>query len=222
MADVQVTFSDEGLSRFISSIEGQFDRLGDRIERTLENALDLNTRDIVRALGRVEDALDGIDREARDAGESIDDSITRGVRSAERAVERSARRMADDLEDAGDRAGTRAGQGIGGGISGSLSNLSLGKTFALGAGAALVSAAVDIGLEAGRAIARGIGAAIDDAADLGEAASAVGVIFGPAAAEIEAFADTALEAFGITETAALQAATTLGASLQNVGFRGVL
>ena len=59
--------------------------------------------------------------------------------------------------------------------------------------------------------------AIKAASDLGEAVNKSNVIFGDNAAEIESWAETGAEAFGLSKTAALDAAGGFGAMLQTAG-----
>lgn len=77
------------------------------------------------------------------------------------------------------------------------------KAGALGAGAAIL----------------GIGAAsIKAASDQGEALNKSRVIFGQSADDIEAWARTGAEAFGLSTTASLDAAASFGQIVQNAGF----
>ena len=65
----------------------------------------------------------------------------------------------------------------------------------------------------------GLGAlAVNAASDLAEAASAVETVFGAAAKDVTAFADTSAKALGLSEQAALSAATQLGALFTGVGL----
>ncbi len=63
-----------------------------------------------------------------------------------------------------------------------------------------------------------LGKAISEATDLGESASKVGVVFGSAAGQVEAFAATASSSLGITEAAALGATGTFGNLLRSTGL----
>lgn len=54
--------------------------------------------------------------------------------------------------------------------------------------------------------------------DLGEAVNAVSVVFGESSKKLEEFANTASTQVGLSKRAFLQAATPIGAALQNVGY----
>jgi len=54
--------------------------------------------------------------------------------------------------------------------------------------------------------------------DLGEAVNAVSVVFGESSKQLEEFATTASTQVGLSKRAFLQAATPIGAALQNVGY----
>lgn len=62
--------------------------------------------------------------------------------------------------------------------------------------------------------------AIQDAADLGETLSKVGVLFGDNATEIEKFADKAASALGLTKQAALDGAATFATFGKSAGLSG--
>ena len=62
--------------------------------------------------------------------------------------------------------------------------------------------------------------AVRAASDLGEAVNKSNVIFGDNAAEIEAWAETGAAAFGLSKTAALDAAAGFGAMLDTAGLAG--
>ena len=60
-------------------------------------------------------------------------------------------------------------------------------------------------------------AAIDLASDLTEVQNVVDVTFGNASSEIDAFADSSLKAFGLSEYSAKKYASTMGAMLKSSG-----
>jgi hypothetical protein len=63
-------------------------------------------------------------------------------------------------------------------------------------------------------------AAVDAASDLAEVQNVVDVTFGESANQINAWAKTAIQQFGLTETKAKQFASTLGAMMKSAGMSG--
>lgn len=110
-------------------------------------------------------------------------------------------------------AGTTAGAGVGGGIVGGI------KGFAGPILAAV--AALGIASAVGNAIGAGISYGIDSvrlASDLSETKSAIGQVFGSAAADIDSFASTAAKKLGQTQQQALTAAQTFGVFAKSAGL----
>ena len=78
----------------------------------------------------------------------------------------------------------------------------------------------DWGIEAAKAITKFGLECVDAASDLQEVQNVVDVTFGNSAAEIDAWAKTAINQFGLTETKAKQFASTLGAMMKSSGLAG--
>jgi hypothetical protein len=78
----------------------------------------------------------------------------------------------------------------------------------------------DWGIEAAKAITKFGLECVDAASDLQEVQNVVDVTFGNSAAEIDAWAKTAISQFGLTETKAKQFASTLGAMMKSSGLAG--
>jgi hypothetical protein len=78
----------------------------------------------------------------------------------------------------------------------------------------------DWGIEAAKAITKFGLECVDAASDLQEVQNVVDVTFGNFAAEIDAWAKTAINQFGLTETKAKQFASTLGAMMKSSGLAG--
>lgn len=117
---------------------------------------------------------------------------------------KAGKEMTSVLSTAGNQSGKAASPGIGAGIVG-------GITGALALGAA--AAAADIGRAIGNAIGAGINYALDGidlASSLNETQSAVGQVFGDAAADVLAFSKTANKSLGATQQEVLAGAQTFG------------
>lgn len=83
------------------------------------------------------------------------------------------------------------------------------------------SVVAGIGLDRlGQAVGDFIGGSIEQASDLNETLSASSVIFGAQAAEIEAWGSTAAKNFGLSQRAAVDAATGFGDMFLQLGFTG--
>lgn len=118
---------------------------------------------------------------------------------------REFRKAADEADKLGKAAAKTGGLLDKTAASFGLSSASLKAGVAAGAGAAVV------------ALGRFGLAAADAASAVNEAANAARITFGPAAASVEQFAERAVDAFGLSERAALQASNTFGAIFKNVG-----
>ena len=88
----------------------------------------------------------------------------------------------------------------------------------IGAGMQKVGAAMSIGITA-PLTALGF-QAVQSASQLEDVSAAAEVTFGKASGSVASFADTALQSFGITETAALDAATQFAALGKSAGLQG--
>jgi hypothetical protein len=92
------------------------------------------------------------------------------------------------------------------------------KGFAIGAGAAITTKAFDLMGLAASSAADFIGDSIGAASDLNETLSKSRTIFGDSADEIEAWADTAADAFGSSKKDALDAASGFAGLFSTVGL----
>lgn len=78
----------------------------------------------------------------------------------------------------------------------------------------------DWGIQAAKAITAFGLECVNAASDLQEVQNVVDVTFGNSAAEIDAWAKTAINQFGLSETKAKQFASTLGAMMKSAGLAG--
>ena len=78
----------------------------------------------------------------------------------------------------------------------------------------------NFGMKLGESLVKIAAASIDAASDLREVQNVVDVTFGEGANQINAWAKTAIEQFGLTETKAKQFTSTLGAMMKSAGLAG--
>lgn len=78
----------------------------------------------------------------------------------------------------------------------------------------------DFGIKLGESLVKIAKASIDAASDLREVQNVVDVTFGENASQIDAWAKTAINQFGLTETKAKQFASTMGAMMKSSGLAG--
>ena len=130
--------------------------------------------------------------------------VAQGIQGAKTEVARGMKGVSDEAAKGGQKAGAEAGNRLQSAFGGSVKKLA-----GLVAGAFVVDKAV-----------RFLGDVKNAASDLNETTSASSVIFGKNAASVQAWAKTSDRAFGLSEQAALDAATGLGDLLLQLGDTG--
>jgi hypothetical protein len=130
--------------------------------------------------------------------------VAQGIQGAQRDVQAGMQSVTNEAAKGGQKAGTEAGnrlhKAFGSGVT---------KLAGLVAGAFVVDKAV-----------RFLGDVKTAASDLNETTSASSVIFGKNAAAVQAWAKTSDRSFGLSEQAALDAATSFGDMFQQIGYTG--
>jgi hypothetical protein len=162
--------------------------------------------------------------------EMVDDISAAGERAAD-AVEKS-------VSGAGKRGGKAAADGVEAPIPAAAAKIAGklekairgagttgGKQSAAEVESAFTGASSNIARKLGGALAvggitKGLKDASDAAAHFNETVSKVGVVFGPAAADVQSFADSATAQFGLSEQAAMDAAATFGVFGKSAGLSG--
>lgn len=240
-----ITKALEGALDDIDARSGAFDELvkaaedagedgGDRLRRALEEAVadvDLDSlerafepigdsaraeaRDAATAIGNLADFISDRLSKARVGDLGIGEAVSADVSEAEAAAERAARSIPDRFGAAGRGAASAFGSGIGG-IGDSISGLFEGTLNE--ALAEQVTAAIEVVKTGFKAISVD---AISAAADLGEAANVIGLVFGFDSANNKAvtgFAQSAARNLGLATSESLAFAGSLGGQLKNLGF----
>jgi len=161
----------------------------------------------------VTDALNKVQTEADKTGEQIEDSF----REAARSVSESIGDISQGDPFAGiERDAERAGESI----EGSFREAARQSESAIdGIGGRFGGMAASIGgLLAGAGITAGLGQAIEQASDLGEAINVSNLVFGEAAASLEDFYTNSASAIGLTEAAARQSSAQIGGLYSSLGY----
>ena len=157
--------------------------------------------DIDASVSNIKDSLAEIKAETDRMSESISDPIEEAFEEGEEASKTASRKMRDDLDDVGDQA-RKTGDDIEDGIVKNLAKL---------AGTAAAAISVDAIIEFGKQ-------AIELGSDLQEVQNVVDVTFTTMSDKVNAFAKTASQTAGMSETMAKQYIGTFGAMANSFGF----
>lgn len=231
MADGQVVIDSKldtgGVTKGANKIEKEFDQLAKAAEKTarvMEQQLaNIDVSDAAQGLSEsfesesqavenaVDNAADSVEKDAdrmadamKDSADDQSDAMRKAWDKTESESNKGSRKVVDDIDDIGDKAkstGSEIESSLGRAFSGLASKIGgiMGTIFA-------VEEIFEFGKEA-----------VQLGSDLAEVQNVVDVTFGESSGEIDQFAKNAIKQFGLSELAAKQFTSTMGAMLKSMG-----
>ena len=231
MADGQVIIDSKldtgGVTKGANKIEKEFDQLAKAAEKTarvMEQQLaNIDVSNAAQGLSEsfesesqavenaVDNAADSVERDAdrmadamKDSADDQSDAMRKAWDKTESESNKGSRKVVDDIDDIGDKAkstGSEIESSLGRAFSGLASKIGgiMGTIFA-------VEEIFEFGKEA-----------VQLGSDLAEVQNVVDVTFGESSGEIDKFAKNAIKQFGLSELAAKQFTSTMGAMLKSMG-----